>query len=480
MSDTELLVVGAGSAGLGAAFAARLAGRRVMLVEADKPGGDCTYYGCVPSKTLIETANRVAHARDGTGRGYRAQVEVDFAGVLARVQTVITEIAKDESPRLLAQRGIGLRTGQARFVGPGAIEVDGEPVRADRIVLATGADAAVPPVPGLDTVPYLTNRTIFSLTEQPAHLVVLGGGAIGCELAQAFRRLGSTVTLVEALPRLLANEDPAASAAVRAALTADGVTVHTGHPVTAVASTPAGPTLTVGGTTVTGTHVLVATGRRPNTADLGLDTAGIATAKGGFIATDDYLRTDDPATFAVGDCVSRLQFTHVAYAQGRLAATNAFASRFRPGIAGGRARWDDRVVPRVTFTDPEVASVGLTEAAAYERWGERARVAVVPDTHSDRARCAGETAGFVKLVAAPTGAVKASALDRLVGAVVVGPRAGEAIAEAALAMRTNVVVGRIAQTVHAYPTWSMSMQYAAAMFYGATGQHARPARPDAD
>jgi len=481
VADYDLVVLGAGATGLGAARAGRAGGRRVALVEPDRPGGDCTHYGCVPSKTLIETARRLAAARDGGSRGLRASVEVDFAAVTRHVQSVIAEVERDESPALLARQGIDLLVGAGRFLDPTTIEVtvpDGTPrrVHAERVVLATGAKAAVPDLPGLAGTPYLTNETVFSLTEQPAHLLVLGGGPIGVELAQAYRRLGSAVTVVERASRLLEHDEPEAGRVVRAALERDGVGVCTDSAVRAVSP---GPTLHLAdGSTVRGSHLLIAVGRTPRTADLGLAAAGVSTDERGAVVVDDYLRTTAPGVLAAGDVASRLQFTHVGDEQGRLAAANAFAPAHRPGLLGGRRAWDASVVPWVTYTEPEVAHVGLTEAAAHARYGEAALVTYVANSTSDRARAAGATEGFVKMIAAPRRVLRAKPFLRLVGMTAVGPVAGELIAQGALAMRTGMFVGRIAQTIHAYPTWSLSTRLAAAQFYGQYGgRTARPARP---
>jgi len=475
----DLVVLGAGATGLGAGRTARAAGRTVALVEPGRAGGDCTHYGCVPSKSLLETARRVAAART-TDRGFTAQVEVDFAAVMAHVAATVAQIEQDESPVALCRQGIDLIAGGGRFLprsgrsGTLAIDVDGRRVTARRVVVATGASATVPPIPGLDSTGYLTNETVFRLTEQPTHLLVLGGGPIGCELAQAFARLGSTVTIVEA-DRLLPRDEPEASKVVHAALERDGVTVRTGRTVVA-----AGPNASLrldDGTEVHGSHVLVAVGRTPRTAALGLDEVRVRTDRRGLVLVDDRLRTTAGGIFAAGDCASAMQFTHVGYEQGRLAAQNAFSSARRPSFAGGLARWRDAVIPWVTFTDPEVGHVGLTEAEAYDRYGERALVAFVADSTSDRARCAGRTDGFVKLIAAPPpGPISVRPLLRLVGMTAVGPVGGELIAEGALGMRAGVLAGRIAQTIHAYPTWSLSTRYAAAQLFGAAG-HPRPAQP---
>jgi pyruvate/2-oxoglutarate dehydrogenase complex dihydrolipoamide dehydrogenase (E3) component len=472
MADYDLVVLGAGAAGLAAARGARGAGRRVALVEAERPGGDCTHYGCVPSKALLETARRVHAARSGPAYGFTAEVRVDFRAVMERVARVVAEVEQDESPARLAGEGVDLLHGRGVVTGPTTLEVDGRSVGFERLVVATGARATVPPVDGLADVGALDNRTVFALREQPEHLLVLGGGPVGVELAQAFRRLGSQVTLLEGSATLLPREEPEAVAVVTAALEREGVRVLAGvQVVRASRATGAGPVLELAdGTSVGGSHLLVAVGRTPATDGLGLETAGVV-LDGARVVTDAHLQAAD-TVWAAGDCTSGLQLTHVGDEQGRLAAGNAFA---RPGPGpGGRGTWDDSGVPWAVFTEPEVGHVGLTEAQARAVHGDRVRVATSWDSASDRGRAAGATDGFVKLVAVP-GRVGGLALGKLVGMTAVGPVAGELVAEGALSMRAGTVVGRLAQTVHAYPTWSLSTRIAAASLFGRGPQG--PAHP---
>ncbi len=465
MRDYDLVVLGAGVTGLAAARTAREAGRRVALVEAERPGGDCTHYGCIPSKALLETARRVQAARSGPAYGFTAEPVVDLAAVMERVRRVIAEVEQDESPELLASQGIDLLRGWGVVTGPHELEVDDRTVSFERLVVATGSRALVPPVEGLADLPYLDNRTVFDLRELPEHLLVLGGGPIGVELAQAFRRLGAQVTVVEGLPSVLSREEPEAQRALAAVLEREGVALRIGAQV--VRAEP-GPVLHLSdGTSVAGSHLLVAVGRSPATDGLGLESAGVRLDEG-RVVTDAKLRAA-PTVWAAGDCTSRLQFTHVGDEQGRLAARNAFAG----ALPWSGTAWDDRVIPWVTFTEPEVAHVGLTEAQAVAAHGAAVRVSTVQDTSGDRARTAGETDGFVKLVAVE-GRVGGMLLGKLVGMTVVGPMAGEQIAEGALSMRAGTVVGRLAQTVHAYPTWSLSTRIAAARFFGPHG--GEPAR----
>ena len=467
MSDYDLVVIGAGATGLSAARSARRGGRRVALVEAARPGGDCTHFGCVPSKALLETARRVQAARNGKAYGFSATVDVDFPRVMDRVHAVIADIERDESPALLKSEGIDLLADWGVVTGPTSLDVGGRRVSFDKLVVASGSRAFVPPVDGLDTVPYLDNKNVFALRELPAHLIVLGGGPIGIELAQAFRRLGAQVTVVEGAPTLLGREEPEAQRAVTAALEREGVVVKVG---TKAVRVEPGPVVHLDdGTAVPGSHLLVAVGRTPATDGLGLETAGVRLDRS-RVVTDEHLRAAD-TVWAAGDCTSRLQFTHVGDEQGRMAARNAFAGP----LPWKRGTWDERVVPWVTFTEPEVGHVGLTESQAYEQHGAKAVVSIAWDRDGDRGRTAGETDGFVKLIAVP-GPVGGLVTGKLVGMTAVGPMAGELIAEGALSMRSGSVVGRMAQTIHAYPTWSLTTRYAAAQFFDRGRSPARPAR----
>jgi pyruvate/2-oxoglutarate dehydrogenase complex dihydrolipoamide dehydrogenase (E3) component len=364
----DVVVIGGGAGGLTAARAARRRGRRVALAERAKPGGECTFTGCVPSTTLLETARRMAAAERGAAYGFDAKVAVDFGRVMDRVRRVVEEVASQESPQRRRAEGIELLAGVARFLDDHTVDVDGHGVVADRFVIATGSRPSIPAVEGLEAIGPLTNQSIFQLRELPKRLLVLGGGAVGVELAQAFARLGAEVVLLEALQRILQPEEPDASAAVAEALAADGVAVRTG--VTVRRATP-GPVLELAdGERVGGSHLLVAAGRAPDTTGLDLELAGVATAADGAVVVDGRLRTSRPHIYAIGDCATSLRFTHVAHEQGRLAAGNALTRRAR--------RFDPAAAPWLVFTDPEVGRVGMTEAQAFQAYRERARVAWLP------------------------------------------------------------------------------------------------------
>ena len=460
----DMIVIGAGAGGLAAARSGNSRGN-IALVEAERPGGECTFTGCVPSKTLVDVAGRVARFRDRGHLGIRGDVQVDLLRVLRHVREVVEEIARDESPEMLRTEGINLIEGRARFLDPHAVEVSGRVLRSERFVIAVGARPEIPAIHGLDDLPILTNRTIFTLEETPHRLAIVGGGSVGCELAQAFARLGVGVSLLEANERVLSTEEPEASDTVRRVLERDGVDVRTGM---RLSQGLPGPTLELGsGERIDASHVLITAGRRPRTEDLGLEAAGVNTDEHGSIVVDNRSRTSAQHIYAVGDCAHHLKFTHVADEQGRMAARDAFSRRPH--------RLDDSSLPRVTFTDPEVGRVGMTEHRAYERFGERARVAVMPIGYTDRGRCSGERDGFVKLIAAPARFRRTLGGGRLVGMTAVCSTGGELIAEGALAMRNGMLAGRIAQTVHAYPTWSIVVRQAAAQWFVGL---ARPARSD--
>jgi pyruvate/2-oxoglutarate dehydrogenase complex dihydrolipoamide dehydrogenase (E3) component len=392
---------------------------------------------------------------------------------MASARRSIETIAATENDEVLRREGIEVLHGWAEFCSPDIIDVDGRRLTARRFVLATGARPAVPPIEGLDQLEVLTNENVFALDELPTSLAVLGGGAIGCELAQAFRRLGAQVTVVEALERLLPREEPEASTAITEAFQAEGITVRAGHEVTKIEvpealARPVAVRLHLAhGEPVTVERVLVAVGRRAATDGLGLDAAGIETDDRGFIRTTPAQRTTARRIYAVGDIAGTVQFTHAAYEMGRIATANALSRR-------PPRRFDTSAIPSVTYTAPEVARVGITEADAAEHGG---RVAFVPMSEVDRAVVAGETRGFVKLVTGPRPMLRRVGGGRFVGATVVAPRAGEMIHEIVLAMRTRMFPARVALTTHAYPTWSIAMQQAAAQFFiEVNGRRARPAR----
>lgn len=452
--DYELIVVGGGAAGISAARTAARRKAQVALVTNGPPGGDCTFTGCVPSKTLLQAAT------DGLG----------FAAAAIRVRGAVARIAATETADVLRREGIDVIDGWAQLTDSNEINVDGRRLRSRRLVLAAGSRPAVPSVPGLATLDVLTNENVFDLDCQPASLIVVGGGPVGVELAQAFARLGTTVTVFEATNRLLPREEPEASEVVTEALRDDGVHVVTGRQAITAAKDPAGVRVHIDdGTSLTATRLLVAAGRRPATDQLGLDAAGVVTDQRGFIRTDDHLRTNVAGIWAAGDVTGAPCYTHAADEMGRVAATNALSP-----VAYRKFR--DQWIPAVTFTVPEVARVGLTEHAAA---AQGARVAYLPMTELDRAITAGDTRGYVKLVTGPRTGSRHLAGGRLLGATIVAARAGDMIALPTLAMRTDMFPARLALTTQTYPTWSLAIQQAAAQFFIKTGRRqARSAQPD--
>lgn len=454
----DLLVVGGGAGGIAAARAGVRRGLHTGLVQDGAPGGDCTFTGCVPSKTLIEAAAQ----------------GLTFADATARMRAVVEQIAAAESAGALSAEGVEVVAGRARFVAKRVLAVGDRTLQAKTVVVATGSAPVIPPIPGLSDVEYLTNESVFDLAELPRSIAILGGGAIGCELAQAFRRFGAEVHIVEGENRLLPREEPEASAVLGQALAEEGIAVHLGSLVARVQWLPERAELRLersDGSALEAAALLVAVGRRPVTAGLEPVTGGVELDKAGSVLTDRYLRTSAPGVYGVGDVTGRLMFTHAADEMGRLAVRNVAA---RIG-AFGRRRFDSAAIPWVTFTDPEVARVGLTESQAAAYGG---RVAFLPMASVDRAVTAGRTEGFVKLIAGPRRFLRGAGGGKLIGATIVAPRAGEMIHEVALAMRTNMFTGRLAETVHAYPTWSTGVrQTAAQFFFEVDGLRARPARP---
>ena len=447
----HLVVVGAGTGGLVTAAAAAGLGARVALVERSLMGGDCLNVGCVPSKSVIRAARAWQDARTAAKRfgGPQATGEGEFGAVMERLRGVRAGMAPIDGAPRFRELGVDVFLGDARFVAPDAIEVDGARLAFRRAVIAAGARAAVPDVPGLRDAPYYTNETIFSRTRRPAHLVVLGAGPIGCELAQAFARLGTRVTLLDRGTRLLERDDAEAAAIVERALVNDGVTVLHGTEVTRV--DPHGETSTVharqqGRDLAFDTDaLLVAIGRAPNVDGLGLEAARVRYDATRGVTVDDRLCTSNPRIYAVGDVCSPLKFTHAADFQARLVVQNA--------LFFGRGRTSALVTPWVTYTSPEVAQVGLTqdEAAAT---GVAVDVLTVPFAEVDRAVIDDESDGFCRILLA-------RGSDRIVGATLVGAHAGETIGEVTLAMTNNLGLGAIGRTMHPYPTQSEALRKAA-------------------
>jgi len=447
----DICVIGAGSGGLSVAAAAAAFGVPVVLIEKGKMGGDCLNYGCVPSKALLAAAKRAEAFRRAAPFGIAAQRPgVDFARVHAHVHGVIAAIAPNDSRERFTGLGVRVIEGAARFKDQHTIAVgDTFEIKARRFVVATGSVPAPPPIPGLEQTDYLTNETIFELSKTPEHLIVVGAGPIGLEMAQAHRRLGAEVTVLEAATPL-ANDDPECAAIVLDRLTREGIVIRTGVRIVRVApgvkirvvlETPAGEE------TIEGSHLLIAAGRRPNLEGLDLEAAGIKHGPRGIIVNKG-LRTRNRKVYAIGDVAGGLQFTHVANYHAGLVIRNAL---FRLP-----ARANDDVIPWVTFTDPELAQVGLTEAAARERH-RTIRVLRWPYHENDRAQTERETHGHIKVVTAKNG--------RILGATIVGAHAGELITTWALAISQGLKIRALTGIIVPYPTFAEVGKRAAITFY---------------
>lgn len=436
----QLVVIGAGTAGLVTAAAAAGLGARVALIERHQMGGDCLNVGCVPSKGIIAGARAWAGVAAARAFGLDATIRSADAGVtFERMRSLRADIAKVDGAARFRSLGVDVFFGEGRFTGPDAVQVGTTTLRFRKAVIATGARAALPPIPGIADVGARTNETIFDLAAVPARLLVIGAGPIGCELAQSFARLGASVTLLTDTPTILPREMPEAAAVVAEALLAAGVRIITGADIREATEQNGERQLRVkhSGTeeTVAGDELLVAAGRAPNIDGIGLEVAGVRTTRGG-IATDDHLRTDNPRIYAAGDVAARWQFTHAADFMARTVIRNA--------LFFGRAKVSALVVPWVTYTSPEVAHVGMThvEAAAA---GDRVQTIHVPLHDNDRALLDGDSEGFLRLY------VQAGS-DRILGGTLVATHAGEMIGELALAVTHRIGLGKLATTIHPYPT----------------------------
>jgi pyruvate/2-oxoglutarate dehydrogenase complex dihydrolipoamide dehydrogenase (E3) component len=451
----DLCIVGAGSGGLSVAAGAVQMGASVVLIEKGEMGGDCLNTGCVPSKALI-AAGHVAHTvRHGARFGVSGhEPAIDFRKVHDHVHAVIDAIAPHDSVERFEGLGVTVIKAAGRFLDAGTVEAAGQRIKARRFVVATGSRAAVPPIPGLADVPFLTNESVFELTERPGHLIVVGGGPIGIEMAQAFRRLGSQVTVVEKFG-ILAKDEPEAVAVVRSALLADGVPLHEKTGIAKVAAAGNGIEVRLepdGGTplSIAGTHILIAAGRKANVDHLGLDAAGIRHSPRG-IEVDARLRSSNPKVFAIGDVAGGPQFTHIAGYHAGIVIRNA--------LFGLPAKVDYAALPWVTYTDPELAHVGLTEADARKA-GHDVSILIGQMAGNDRAQAEQATDGLAKIVLAKGG--------RILGATLVGPHAGELIAMWGLAISQKAKIGALASMIVPYPTLSDISKRTAGSYYTPT------------
>lgn len=456
----NLVVVGAGSAGLISAALAAGLGARVALVEARHLGGDCLNTGCVPSKSLIRAARMVAEARRAQrelGLELAADAAPDFGRVMERMREIRARIShEDAALRYRDELGVDVFLGRARFTGRDRVEVEGRELRFARAIVASGARPSSLPIPGLEAAGPLTNESIFDLETLPESLAVIGGGPIGCELAQTFARLGSRVTLLHADTHLLPREDPDAASILETRLRAEGLQIEHGARIQRVEGGGHGATLhfhTSQGEArqLASERILVAVGRSPNVEDMGLETAGVAYDARRGVHVDDFLRTRNPRIYAAGDVCLRWQFTHAADAAAKIAVRNAL---FSLGPLG-RARVSKLVMPWCTYTDPEIAHVGLSAAEAQARNIEVDSY-TLPLSEANRAITDGEEEGLLKIH-------QQRGRDRIVGATLVAPHAGESIGELALAMSAGQGLGKLLDVIHPYPTLAQLIPRAAGL-----------------
>ena len=460
--DRNLVVIGAGSGGLVASLIAAAVKARVTLIEKHRMGGDCLNTGCVPSKALIRSSRLLAQTRRAQEWGFdRIDVQYDFATIMQRVQRVIKQVEPHDSVERYTRLGVEVIEGEARITSPYSVAVNGRELTTRGIVIATGAQPAVPPIPGIDEMDYLTSDTIWELRELPPRLLVMGGGPIGCELSQAFARFGSRVTMVIRGPRLMRREDEDVASLVMQRFEEEGIALRLNHRAVEfrledgekqLLCEHAGERVIV-----PFDQVLVAVGRRPNTQGFGLEELGVSLNPNGTIATNEFLQTNIPTLYACGDVAGPYQFTHVAGHQAWYAAVNSLFGRFK------RFKVDYSVIPFATFTEPEVARVGLNEQEA-QRQGIACEVTRFDLAELDRAITEGEARGMVKVLTVP-------GRDKVLGAAIVGENAGELIGEFTAAMQHGFGLNKILGTIHIYPTLFEANKYAAGVWKRAHVPH---------
>jgi dihydrolipoamide dehydrogenase len=450
--DYNMVVIGAGSAGLVTAYIASAVGAKAALIEKDKMGGDCLNTGCVPSKSLIRSARVLHYTRRAEDFGLKpVNAEFDFPDVMHRVKRIIQKIEPHDSAERYTRLGVDCYTGEARIETPYAVTVEGKTLSTRSIVVATGARPFVPPISGLDQVQYLTSDTVWDLTELPRRMVVLGGGPIGCEMAQAFLRLGSQVTQVEMGAQIMGREDPDVAEFMRRRFETEGVTIRTDHKAKSV-EVENGEKILIcehngEDVRIPFDEILVAVGRKANAKGFGLEELGVTLNDSGTIAVDEYLRTRIPNIFCAGDVAGPYQFTHTASHQAWFAAVNALFGRLK------KFKVDYRVIPWTTFTDPEVARVGINETEAGEK-GIDHQVTRYEMKELDRAITESEEQGFVKVLTR-------GKTDKILGVTIVGAHAGDIISEYVLAMKHGLGLNKILGTIHVYPTLAEANKSAA-------------------
>lgn len=436
----DLCIIGGGSAGLVMASVAGQLGFKVALFEGGHMGGDCLNYGCVPSKALLAAAHAANGPKNWKKFGLSARADVNFSAVMTHVHEVIAAIAPHDSAERFRSLGVDVIRAYAAFTGPDTITGGNRTIKARRFVIAAGSRPFIPPIDGLDKVNYLTNESIFNLTEQPDHLIILGGGPIGVEMAQAFARLGTKVSLIQHNKRLLPRDDADAAALITQQLQADGVAIHTATSATKV--TKRGAVITVHGQAngnelkIKGSHLLIATGRSPNVEEMGLDKAKVTVNTKG-IETNCHLQTSNRRIYAAGDVTGPYQFTHMgAYQAGVVIQRVLFGNKL--------AKVNYAAVPWVTYTQPEIAQAGLNQQQAQERYGNALKTINLPIKNLDRATAERDTTGFIKVMVGPKG--------KVVGATIVGTQAGELITTWVDMMSHKRPLKALANVIHPYPT----------------------------
>jgi len=448
MKSYPIIVIGAGAGGLVIAIGGTKAGKKILLIENGNYGGDCTNFGCIPSKSLIASAHTAQAIKNSEEMGITSPSKlIQAQASLTRVRKIVEDIRAHEDPEALKKLGLETITGFAKFVNPHVVEVNGEEIHGDQIVIATGSSPFIPSIKGLEQTPFLTNETIFELKEIPKSLVVMGGGPIGCELAQAFLRLGSKVSLIHRYPEILNKEEPKASEVITNQFKAEGMSLYLGMPVKEVFyQNNQFQIIFENGQIIETDALLVSVGRRPNVSLLNLEAASVNyTDKG--IAIDDYGRTNQKHIWAVGDVTGQPFFTHWAENQARSILTSLLLPYpFKKKLDKKQA------IPRVTFTDPEVASIGLDEKEASREYNTANYT--VPFSQIDRALTTGRTEGFVKIVTKKWS-------SKILGCTIVGERAGEMLGEVSLAMFAGIPLRKLAALIHPYPTYNLAIRKAA-------------------
>lgn len=437
--DYDLVVIGGGSAGLVAASAGAQLNAKVALVEKETQlGGDCLHYGCVPSKSLIHASRIAHHVRHAATYGIDASIQnIRIREALGHVHRVIDTIQEHDSRERFESLGVEVIQGEGQFVNRRTLIVEGRALKARTFLIATGGRPGLPPVPGLKEVGYLTNLTVFSLRERPSSLAVIGAGPIGCELGQAFARLGSNVTILASRDHILPKEEPEAAQVVQAQMTAEGIRIFTHTRAREVFMRDGKKVISTGHEEIVVDEILVATGRVPNVETLNLQAAGVAVNKQGIVV-NAKLQTTNPRIYAAGDVIGGYLFTHVAGYEGAVAMQNALLFPTKKA--------DYRVIPWATFTEPELSRVGLTEAQARDRYGNDVRVLRHNFDHVDRALAEAASDGFAKIITRRNG--------EILGAHMVGPAAGELIHEVVLAMSYQLKIDALKNIIHIYPTLS--------------------------